>query len=108
MKEVFWKIDASSGYSFSDATDPNQMVLFDADHSPKLASDISRVFANKKVAVEQILKYVEDDTPYIKCHMDKALLSLESGQQIQVDLLKRDGNKRRKGSFPEGVVIHFN
>ncbi len=37
MKEAFWRVDTTSGFSFSDATNPDQMVLFDIDETPKLA-----------------------------------------------------------------------
>jgi hypothetical protein len=36
MKEAFWSIDTSSGLRFSDATNPNQPVLFDLKEHPKL------------------------------------------------------------------------
>ena len=46
MKEAFWSIDSSSGLRFSDATDPNQMVLFDLDEHPKLAKELQQHFAD--------------------------------------------------------------
>jgi three-Cys-motif partner protein len=33
MKEAFWKVDSSAGFHFSDATNANQLVLFEEDPS---------------------------------------------------------------------------
>lgn len=107
MKEVFWKVDCQSGFMFSDRTDPNQPVLFELDPS----ADLSRVLVKKYKGTTQttvkIFEYVENDTAFITSHAKRALLHLETNNEITVDPIKSDGSKRRKGSFPEGVVIHF-
>ena len=107
MKEAFWKIDESSGYRFSDATNPYQPVLFEIDDTPTLANDLHNHFINQKVAVAQVKTYVENQTPFIATHMRKALILLENDQRILVDPLKIGGEKRRKGSFPENVSMQF-
>lgn len=47
VKEAFWRVDKSSGFCFSDATNPNQLVLFELDETPKLANDIQNSFRGK-------------------------------------------------------------
>lgn len=108
MKEAFWKVDPIGGYYFSDATNPNQLVMFDADAAPSLATKLAIDFSHKKVSVEQVRKYVEDETPFVAAHMRSALKRLEDDKRIAVDQYKRDGNKRRSNSFADDVLIEFN
>lgn len=108
MKEAFWKVDNQSGYKFSDRTDPNQPVLFELDPSDNLAQELKRRFIGTTQSAGKIISFVEDETPYISSQARKALNNLENGNEISVDAIKADGTKRRKGSFPEGVIIHFN
>lgn len=107
MKEAFWKVDRSSGFCFSDATNPNQMVLFEIDETPKLALQLQQQFCGRKVVVAELREFTENQTPFLASHMRKALSALETEQSIEVAILKQDGNKRRKGSFPDDVIITF-
>ena len=107
MKEAFWNVDNQSGYRFSDRTDPNQPVLFELDPSDNLAQELKRRFIGTTQSAGKIISFVEDETPYISSQARKALNNLENGNEISVDAIKTDGTKRRKGSFPEGVIIHF-
>jgi len=107
MKEAFWKVDPTSGYKFSDATNPNQLILFEDDHSGMLADLIASKFSDQEVIVETIRKFVEDDTAFTKSHMKKALLYLENQDKIFINQIKKNGEKRRKGTFPDDVIITF-
>jgi len=107
MKEAFWKVDTSSGLCFSDATNPNQLVLFEIDGTPELAGDLLRFFGGQRVSVEQVKKYVEDATPFVATHMRGALRSLEDEKQITVGEFKLNGKKRRRNTYPKDVVIDF-
>lgn len=107
MKEAFWKVDTSSGFRFSDATNPDQPVLFEIDETPKLAQELKSTFAAKRRSVAEIQKYVENETAFVASHMRSALKQLEEAQQIQVEPVKVDGKKRHGKTFPEGVVVQF-
>jgi len=107
MKEVFWKVDCQSGFCFSDRTDPNQPVLFDLDPSKDLARELVKKYNGKTIATKNIFEYVENDTAYIKSHAKLALSHLEKSNAITVESVKTDGTKRRKGTFPDAVVVHF-
>ena len=107
MKEAFWKVDSSSGFSFSDATNPDQLVLFDIDETGKLITDLKLHFSGKTLKVEEIRKYVENETPFLSKHMTTALKSLEQNQQISVDTIKSNGVKRRKNTYPNEAIISF-
>ncbi len=108
MKETFWKVDSQSGFKFSDRTDPNQPVLFEIDPSHELAKELKNHFAGKTETAENIIAFVENETAYISTQARKALGYLENDNEISVDPIKSDGKKRRKDTFPNGVIIHFN
>jgi three-Cys-motif partner protein len=107
IKEAFWKVDPTSGYCFSDATNPNQLVLFETDETPNLAADLVQVFANQRATVQTIKKYVEDETPFITTHMRGALKLLEEENRVVVAEFKQNGGKRRKRTYPEDAVVEF-
>jgi len=48
MKEAFWKVDPESGFRFSDATNLNQLVLFETDPSKDLSKLILSAFTSQK------------------------------------------------------------
>ena len=52
-------------------------------------------------------QFVEEETIYIGKHLRQALTIMENEGKIQVDELKLDGSKRRRGSFPEDVRVNF-
>ena len=107
MKEAFWKVDPEGGFRFSDATDPAQLILLEVDSSPMLAETLHQAFLSQTVAVEQIQGFVEDQTPFLATHMRSALRILEENGRITVEPLKRDGKKRRIGTFPKEAVVAF-
>lgn len=108
MKEAFWRVDSESGFVFSDATNPHQAVLFKADPARELAILLKGKYKGQRVTTEDIIhNFVEDETAYTCSHAIKALNLLELEEQISVSALKVDGSKRRKKSFPDGVVVEF-
>jgi three-Cys-motif partner protein len=107
MKKAFWKVDSERGFQFSDATNPNQLVMFEMDPSPALAEILLQAYVSQTMGVEQIQCFVEEQTPFLATHMRSALKLLESKGQIMVKPLKRDGKKRRASTFPKDVIITF-
>lgn len=107
MKEAFWKVDDSSGFRFSDATNPNQLVLFNITEIPTLLKELQKEFSGEKLSVNKISEFVENETSFLPKHMRSVLKDLESQQKINVDEIKLDGRRRRSGTFPENTVVHF-
>jgi len=107
MKEAFWKVDPHGHFQFSDATNPNQLVLFGLDPSLTLAQTLHQTYVSQTVIVEQIQRFVEDHTPFLAKHMRSALKMLENNGQIAIKPLKQDGKKRRAGTFPENAIVTF-
>lgn len=107
IKEVFWAVDRSSGFKFSDTTNPSQFVLFHLDPSKDLAQMIVERFQSQTVGVEEVQVFVENKTPYIASHMRNALNYLEEEGQVYVSPCKSDGSKRRKKTWPSGIMLKF-
>jgi three-Cys-motif partner protein len=107
MKEAFWKVDPTSGFCFSDATNPDQLLLFERDETPRLASDLLVRFGKETVSVQQVRVHVEDETAFTATHMRAALRSLEDSCHLRVDEYKRDGTKRRRNTYPDDSILAF-
>lgn len=65
MKEAMWRVSSEGDFSFSDSTNPNQIVLFTKeDFGEELFSLIKNKFNSSNVEVDKIKKYVEDETHF--------------------------------------------
>lgn len=108
MKNAFWEVSQSNHFSFSDATDPHQLVLFSEEPESQLAQELSKHFAGKTVLVDEIItNYVEDQTSYTSKLARKALNLLEKEGIISVENKKSDGSNRRSGTFPLEALVNF-
>ena len=107
IKEVFWKVDNQSGFKFSDRTNSEQLVLLELDPSIELAGQLKNYYGGRSEASEQVIEHVEDDTAYTCSHAKRALAFLERNRDIEVAQEKSDGTRRKKGTFPKGVLIRF-
>ena len=83
IKEAMWRVDESGTYTFSDATDPNQSVLFSAEPDREL---LKRLLLDKFSGIEttpsEIERFVVHDTPFRETHYKKVLQSLEGAKRI--------------------------
>ena len=107
MKEAFWKVDPLGGLRFSDATNPNQPVLFEIDVAPSLADELVAVFGHKRVQVEAIADYIDKETPFIATHKGQALRLLEKDGRIAVAELKANRQRRRTNTYPNEAIVTF-
>jgi three-Cys-motif partner protein len=106
MKGAFWAIDKETGYQFSDATNPLQPALLRVDPSMDLGDYLQQKYSGTH-CVGDILKHIENDTPYIEQHLKKALGLLEAHGKIVVSPIKINYKKRYGKSFPEDVIVTF-
>lgn len=108
MKEAMRKIDPDGEFRFSDATDPNQMVLFEADITSILIKLFRDQFKEKGyISCEEVRRYVENETAYLKKDMTKALKQEELAGRVCTKPMKTDGAKRIKNTYPDGAMITF-
>src|ERR1019366_1689996 len=81
MKEAMWRVDESGTYSFSDATDPNQSVLFSAEPDRELLMRLNK-FAGSEATTNEIERFVVRHTAFRETHYKKVLQALESAAKI--------------------------
>jgi three-Cys-motif partner protein len=99
MKEAMWRLDESGTYTFSDATDPNQSMLFTAEPDRRF---LTRLIVDKFAGVEttpnQIERFVVRETPFRETHYRKVLQALEeAGKIIPID----PPTKRRRDTYAD-------
>ena len=103
MKEAMWKADESGEFRFSDATDPNQLILFErAPHLPALRARIVAEFSGKEVSVGSIEKFVLVETAFRESHYKRILTALEKEGGLKA-LNAAPG--RRAGTFSDPAMI---
>ena len=79
MKEAMWKVDERGEFSFSDATDPNQAVLF--GNEPRfdlLERQLLAHFGGRDASVEEIEHFVVAETAFRETHYKRVLKKLET------------------------------
>lgn len=87
-------------YSPADASTPLLFSL--ARPFDGLKEELSKVFAGKKLSMQQIYEQHSVDTPFIKKNYKDALLVLEQAGKI-----KAEPNKRKNGTFANHVMVKF-
>ena len=106
MKEAMWRVDQSGTYTFSDATDPNQSVLFTSEPDRKLFDRlILNGFADKETIVKEVEQFVVCETPFRETHYKKVLKDLEeAGHLAAMD----PPAKRKRGQFGDpDMMLRF-
>lgn len=100
MKEAMWKVDRSGEFSFSDATDPNQAVLFgDEPRFDLLLTQIVDRFKGREVSVEEIELFVLSETAFRETHYKQQILKrLEFDDPPQIQIVGAPASRRR-GTF---------
>ena len=101
MKDAMWKVDERGEFSFSDATDPNQAVLF--GNEPRfdlLERQLLAHFAGREASVEEIEEYVLVETAFRKAHYRRVLKSLELAEPPMIEVINPPP-RRRRGTYPE-------
>ena len=106
MKEAMWKADESGEFRFSDATDPDQFILFEkAPSLPALRARIVNEFSGKDVTVGNIEKFAIVETAFRETHYKGILKELEKAGRLTVI---KAGSGRRVGTFGDpGMVVRF-
>jgi hypothetical protein len=98
MKEAMWKIDESGGFRFSDATNPDQTVLFGSEPNfSQLKNDLISKFRGSTRTIREIEHFVVTETAFRETHYKKVLKTLElETAQIKI---KSAPEGRKKGQY---------
>jgi three-Cys-motif partner protein len=104
MKEAMWKADESGEFRFSDATDPNQLVLFEkAPNLPAVQSRILTEFSGHDVTVREIEEFVLVHTAFRETHYKSILKRLEKDAG-RLKIVKALPN-RKTGTFGDPNMV---
>ena len=103
MKDAMWKVDQSGGYSFSDATDPQQVTLFtDTPNWNHLFDTLQANFGGTEQRWVVVEEYIRR-TPF---RILKRELQAESARQhSRFTILNSTGIRR--GTLDSNTVIRF-
>ena len=108
MKEAMWRVDESGGFTFSDATDPDQLVMF--ERTPRfdvLRRQVLAAFAGRQVTVADVENFVVAKTAFRETHYKSILKDLEEAEPPQLTAIN-PAPGRRRGTFPEpSMAIRF-
>ena len=100
MKEAMWKVDESGEFTFSDATNRNQMVLFEKTPDFLLLEGlIFNKFQGQNPTVAQIEEFVLAETPFVKSHYKvNVLKKLENSIPPKI-VIENSPASRRRGTY---------
>ena len=103
MKEAMWRVDPGGGFTFSDATNFDQMVLFQPEVDRRLLRTlIGDRFGGRRVTVRDLERFVIEDTPFLAGHYKRVLAEMEgAGKFTPVN----PPRKRRKGTYPDPALM---
>src|SRR5205823_2638058 len=102
MKEAMWRVDPTGGFSFSDATDPNQSVLFAPEPDRQsLRTMIQHQFASRSASVQEIERFVIEQTPFLPTHYKRVLAAMEAENAVSP---VNPPAKRRRGTYGDGAM----
>jgi three-Cys-motif partner protein len=109
MKDAMWKIDESGAFQFSDATNPNQQVLFSniPDFDILQAAIVGR-FRGTVATVDEIEDFVIAETAFrVSDYKTKALKPLELGEPPVVIPLNPPSGRRRGTYADPSLRLRF-
>ena len=102
MKDAMWKVDERGEFSFSDATDPNQAVLF--GNEPRfdlLQRQLIARFRGRDASVEEIEEFVLAETAFRETHYKRQVLRpLELAEPSMIEVINPPPGRRR-GTYSE-------
>lgn len=103
MKNVMWRIDRASGFKFSDRL-AGLDVLFQPEPDFSLLRDyILSTFSGQTVIVNEVERYVIEETPFTASHYKRQILKpLEDCGFLHVDR-----TQTQNGTYPDGTILHF-
>ncbi len=106
MKEAMWKVDPGGGFTFSDATNLDQSVLFQPEPDRRaLRRLISERFTSCRATVEQVQRFVVEFTPFLDGHFRKVLVAMEADGGLKPI---NPPASRRRGTYPDlKLVLEF-
>jgi three-Cys-motif partner protein len=109
MKAAMWKVDESGEFTFSDTTDPNQMILFaKRPRFDLLQKQLLEHFKGREVTVGDIEEFILADTAFRETHFKQQILrSLELGDPPGLAVTHARGGRRPGTYADKGMRVRF-
>lgn len=108
MKEAMWKVDESGDFRFSDATDPNQLVLFRNEPPFGILRDqILGRFTGTEASVKSIEDFVVQNTAFRETHYKGILKTLETQAPPLLKVVKPPPNRKRGTYTDPNLRLRF-
>ena len=106
MKEAMWKVDESGEFGFSDATDPNQAVLFvNEPRFDLLQRQLLTRFGGCDASIGEIEEFVLAETAFRETHYKRQILRpLELAEPPMIEVIDAPP-RRRRGTYPDKSLI---
>jgi three-Cys-motif partner protein len=97
MKEAMWKVDESGEFTFSDATNPNQLVLFaKAPGFDVLRRQILDRFGGRETTVGEVEEFVLAETAFRESHYKVQVLKpMEVAEPPQLEVVGAPKSRKR-------------
>ena len=109
MKEAMWKVDETGEISFSDATDPNQFVLFTKQPRYEiLRRQLQKRFGGRVASVGEIEKFVLEETAFRETHYKRQILrSLELADPPGIEPVDPSPDRKRGTYGDRSLRLRF-
>jgi hypothetical protein len=108
MKAAMWKSDPGGEFTYSDATDATQLVLFGAEpRFDVLEMELCRRFRGSTVTVGDVESFVVAETAFRETHYKRVLKALEAMEPPRIRVLNPPAGRKR-GTFASlGLQLLF-
>jgi three-Cys-motif partner protein len=108
MKEAMWKVDETGTFQFSDATDPNQSVLFESGpDAVDLRRRLLEAFQGRDVSIDELERFVITKTPYRETHLRRTvLIPMEKAVPPGLEVVNAPSSRKRS-FFPTGTILRL-
>ena len=104
MKDAMWKVDERGEFSFSDATDTDQLVLLGNEPNfALLRRQLLAHFGGRAASIREIEEYVLAETAFRKAHYKRVLKQLERAEPPMIEVIDPPP-QRRRGTYPDGAM----
>jgi three-Cys-motif partner protein len=100
MKEAMWRVDEGGEFTFSDATDADQLVLIGREpRFDVLAKQLQDNFRGRAIARSEIEKFVLAETAFRETHYRRVLKEFELSEPPSIQVVDAP-ERRKRGTFP--------
>ncbi len=107
MKEAMWRVDAGGEFTFSDATDPNQTVLFGTPTTDPLKRQLVRRFSGMQATVAEVAEFVLSETAFRETHFKPVLKELERSKPPGLTVVRAPPGRKAGTYASENILLEF-